>query len=177
MKSSSGLVTIFLLFACGVSFGNACRSLVIPRAVNSALRKHFGGWNIVTPNLLSSREDREEWNQNYGNECPGVIKGRFTGTGEGYALSLVRGSGKTLEQQIVAFLPSTAGLKTVVVDPPSHVDVVTVLRKFGPGLYTSREDELSLSIKFDTIGVSEIDAGTVVYYWTGKKFDSLVTSE
>jgi hypothetical protein len=134
------------------------------------------GWNAVTPDLLSSPDDRQIWNENYGSECPGVISGHFTGQEIGYAINLVRGSEKTLEQQIVFFEPNREGFRTLVLDPPSHVGVVTVLRKFAPGVYTSPDSGRSVKVGFDTIGISEIEGGTVVYYWDGKQFRHIKTS-
>jgi len=51
-----------------------------------------------------------------------------------------------------------------------------VLRKFAPGIYKSPESGLSVRVGFDTIGISEIEAGTVVYYWDGKQFRHIQTS-
>ncbi|MGE5323976.1 MAG: hypothetical protein ACM3SW_13990, partial [Actinomycetota bacterium] len=140
------------------------------------LEKEFPGWKIVTPEVLTSPDDRQIWNQSYSNECPGIIRGHFTGKKIGYAINLVRGNGKTLEQQIVVFKPILKGFKKLVIDAPSHVDVVIVLRKFAPGVYKSPDSDRSIKVAFDTIGVSEIEAATVVYYWDGKKFRCIQTS-
>lgn len=167
---------LLILVACApCSWAGACDSIKLPREIVSTLDKEFAGWKIVTPELLSSA-DRQIWNENYSGECPGIISGHFTGPHTGYALNLIHGSGKTLEQQIVLFKPTQEGFKKMVLDPPSHVDVVTVLRKFAPGVYKSPESGRSVKIEFDTIGVSEIEAGTVVYYWDGKQFQHIQTS-
>ena len=159
------------------SWAGTCNSIRLPQKIKSTLDKEYLAWNIVTPELLSSPDDLQMWNENYSGECPGIVSGHFTGQNVSYAINLIRGSGKTLEQQIVFFKPTPEGFKYLVLDPPSHVDVVTVLRKFAPGVYKSPESGRSVSVKFDTIGISEIEAKTIVYYWDGKKFRHIQTSE
>jgi hypothetical protein len=171
-----------LLFLCLIfllvprSWAGVCDSISLPSEIKSALANDFGDWNVVTPELLSSADDRQIWKDSYSSECPGIISGHFTGHKTGYAVNLVRGSEKTLEQQIVFFEPIGEGFTKLVLDPPSHVDVVTVLRKFAPGVYKSPDSGRSVKVGFDTIGVSEIEAGTVVYYWDGKEFRHIETS-
>lgn len=168
---------LIVLVACvSTSWAGACDSVTLPTEVKSTLEKDFEGWSVVTPQLLSSPDDRQIWNENYSKECPGIISGHFTGQQIGYAINLVRGGGKTLEQQIVFFEPTREGFRKLVVEPPSHVDIVTVLRKFAPGVYKSPDSGRSVKVGFDTIGVSEIEAGTVVYYWDGKEFRHIETS-
>jgi hypothetical protein len=62
--------------------------------VRSTIEKEFGRWNFVTPELLSSPDDRQIWNQNYSGECPGIISGHFTGQEIGYAINLAKVAGK-----------------------------------------------------------------------------------
>ena len=182
MKKQSSHNSLFLclivLFTCVPrSWAGACDSITLPTQIKGTLEREFAGWNVVTPELLTSSDDRQIWNENYSSECPGIIRGHFTGPQKvGYAINLIRGSGKTLEQQIVFFGPTREGFKKRVLDPPSHVDVVTVLRKFAPGVYKSPDSGRSVRVGFDTIGVSEIEAGTVVYYWDGKEFSHIEAS-
>lgn len=168
---------LIVQFACvSLSWAGACDSITLPTQIKHTLEREFVGWKVVTSELLTSPDDRQIWNENYSSECPGIISGHFTGQKIGFAINLVRGSGKTLEQQIVFFEPTYEGFKKLVLDPPSRVDVVTVLRKFAPGVYKSPDSGRSVKVGFDTIGISEIEAGTVVYYWDGKEFKHIETS-
>jgi hypothetical protein len=176
-KHHSCFLYLTILIACVPRcWAGTCDSITLPNEIRSTLDKHFADWKIVTPELLSSADDRQIWNENYSSECPGIVSGHFTGQDIGYAINLIRGSGKSLEQQIVLFTPTHEGFKKLVLDPPSHVDVVTVLRKFAPGVYKSPESGRAVKVEFDTIGISEIEAGTVVYYWDGKQFRHIQTS-
>src|SRR3954463_313807 len=158
------------------SWGETCDEIRTPIEINRILKAKFAGWEIVTPQLLSSPDDRQIWNDQYGAECPGVIAGRFTGRGTEYVINLVRGRDKTLEQQLVLFQISGSTVKTVILEPVAHVGVVWVMRKLPPGVYRSAETDRSVKTKFDVIGFSQIEAGAVVYYWDGKRFRGIVTS-
>lgn len=167
-----------LVFVASVSraWAGACDSVVLPAEIKTVLERDFSGWQVVTPEQLSSADDRQIWQEAHGNECPGIIAGHFRGRQVEYALNLVRGTDKRLEQQIVFFGVSRQGFKTLVLDPPSHVAVVTVLRIFPPGVYESAETGKSMKIKFDTIGISEIEGGAMALYWDGKRLRRIVTS-
>jgi hypothetical protein len=93
-------ICVAVLCACvPLSWARACDSITLPKEVRSTIEKEFGRWNFVTPELLSSPDDRQIWNQNYSGECPGIISGHFTGQEIGYEINLAKGSGKGLEQQ------------------------------------------------------------------------------
>src|SRR5262249_24313599 len=154
-KQSSWFLCLIVL-CVPRSWAGACDSITLPQAIKSTLAQEFAGWNTVTPDVLTSPDDRRIWHENYNSECPGIIKGHFNGQRTGYVINLVRGSGKTLEQQIVFFAPTNQGFRRTVLDPPSHVATVSVIRKFSPGMYKSPDSGRSVKVEFDTIGISEI---------------------
>jgi hypothetical protein len=156
--------------------GDTCDSIELPKQIRAVLQKDFAGWKVVTSELLVSPDDRQLWAEQYSDECPGIISGHFRGRQIEYVVNLIRGAYSTLEQQIVFFELLRDQFRKVILSPPSHVGVVTVLRKFEPGLYRSAETDRAVKISFDTIGISEIEGGTVVLYWDGKRFLHIVTS-
>jgi hypothetical protein len=160
------------------SWAAACDSTVLPAQIKTALQTEFEsvGWKIVTPELLTSPDDRKIWDQNYSRECPGVISGHFTGEKVGYAINLVKGAKKGLEQQIVFFAPTREGFRKLILSPSMQVATVSVLRKFAPGTYRSPDSGHSVKVGFDTIGLSVIEGETIVYYWDGKGFQRIETS-
>ncbi|HET7788106.1 MAG TPA: hypothetical protein VFL36_19195 [Myxococcales bacterium] len=141
-----------------------------------SLEHEYAGWRVVTEDSLSSEDDREIWARNFSGECPGIAVGRFKGKGLDYAINLIRNTGASLEQQLILFEHTEQGFNTSILFAPSAVGVVSVIRKFGPGIYRSPDSGRPVRIQFDTIGVSEIEGGAVVYYWTGKRFEQIVTS-
>lgn len=153
----------------------ACETIALPTVVKRLLDAKFAGWKIVTPEVLRL-DDQKIWKECCSSECPGVIRGHFTGRQIEYTVSLVRGSSETLEQQIVFFKARQGGYTTLVIDAPSHVDVIGVLRKVPPGEYRDPDTGRSVRVSVDGIGLSEIEGGAVLYYWDGKQFQSIVTS-
>jgi hypothetical protein len=126
--------------------------------------------------LLES-SDQQIWTEHYAKECPGLIKGRFTDAGEGYVLNLIKKANGQTFQQVVYFQQDENGYVPYVLVKAYKASVVSVLRLFAPGKYKDVINGNSLDISTDTIGLSEIGSGTVVYYWDGVKFRSIVTSQ
>lgn len=177
MKKTKLLLILSIAITLRVTAAaNPCDVKKLPQQIQSSLAKDYADWNIVTPNTLEA-SDRATWDEDYANECPGLIKGKFSGEREGYTLNLVKKlRGKTL-QQIAYFEPSDRGFRPVVIFPCTAITIVTVIRTFAPGKYQSFSGDKSLLIKTDTIGVSKIDAWTAVYYWDGSRFRQIVTSD
>ena len=172
-----GFVCLVALIACSSrSWAGPCESIALPDEIKRSLEKEFVGWKVVVPELLSSPDDRQIWNADYGSECPGIISGHFRGHRVEYAVSLVRGSGETLEQQFVFFGIGRTGFKKMVLIPALRGGVVNVLRKWPPGVYRDQETGRTVRIAFDTIGVSQIEAGAIAFYWDGRRFRTIVTS-
>ena len=182
MRAAPALRAILLL-ALAVLLGPArgraqdCDPATLPGAIQGVLAKSFSRWKIVTPDLLSSGEDRKRWARVHGSQCPGIVSGYFSGDDTGYAVNLVRARPGATEQQVVYFRPSKKGFESMVLVPPSRVEAVKVLRRFGPGEYRSPGSERSISIELDAIGVSRLGGDTVLYYWSAGKFRSMAASE
>ena len=155
---------------------NPCDLTNLPESIRSSLRTTYSGWKVVTPAMLEI-SDRETWSQRYSKECPGMIKGRFAGDSDGFVLNLVMKEGGKLFQQIVYFRPDEASFSPLEVFPRMAIGVQTVIRKFAPGQYKSAHGGRSILIKTDTVGVSQIEAWTEVYYWDKVGFRSIITSE
>lgn len=171
------LLALPMLLVPASGLAQDCDPAALPQSVRSVLEKSYSKWKIVTPELLSSNDDRKRWTRNHGGQCPGFVLGYFSGDDTGYAVNLVRARSGVTEQQVVYFRPSKKGFESAVLVPPSRVDVVKVLRRFGPGDYRSAGSERAISIELDAIGVSKLQGGTVLYYWSAGKFRSIATSE
>ena len=168
-------LVVALLLSSLTAAASPCDLKNLPEQIQSSLTGDYAGWRIVTPNALET-SDRGTWLESYSKECPGIIKGKFSGDQEGYVLNFIkRLNGKTL-QQVVYFEPNGSGFSPVVIFPSTAIKIVTVIRKFAPGKYKPSDGGKSLFIKTDTIGISQIDAWAEVYYWDGSSFRKMVTS-
>jgi hypothetical protein len=172
----NALVVAMLLLSCFTAAANPCDQKNLPDQIQASLTKDYAGWKIVTPSTLET-SDRETWLENYSKECPGIIKGKFSGDQAGYVLNLIkRLNGKTF-QQVVYFEPDESSFSPVVLFPSTAIKIVTVIKKFAPGNYKSANGGRSHLIKTDTIGISQIDAWTEIYYWDGSRFRTMVSSD
>jgi hypothetical protein len=170
------LVVALLLLSSLTAAASPCDLRNLPEQIQASLTGDYAGWRIVTPSALET-SDRGTWLENYSKECPGIVRGKFSGDQEGYVLNFVKKlSGKTF-QQVVYFKPNESGFSPVVIFPSTAIKIVTVIRKFAPGKYKPSNGGKSVFIKTDTIGISQIDSWTEVYYWDGLHFQKMVTSD
>jgi hypothetical protein len=156
---------------------DTCHSIKLPAPISDTIANQFSGWQVVTSADLVDPGDRAFWKENLPKECPGIIAGRFRTRQLDYAISLIKRNVDSSEQQILVFEAEKVGFKILVLEHPTRVGVILVLRKFGPGIYTSPDTRRSLRIRRDTIGVSQIEASTVVFYWSSGRFKRIETSE
>lgn len=169
-------MAFLLLFGCTTTWAKPCDLKMLPESIQSSLAADYAGWRPVTPNMLES-SDRQTWIESYSKECPGIIKGRFTDAGEGYVINLLKVGGGKTRQQVVYFQEHEKEYTSRLLLKPQATSIVLVIRLFAPGKYKDLISGKSLAIATDTIGLSQIGAGTVVYYWDGATFRRIVTSE
>ena len=82
-----------------------CDVDALPSAAQRVLSQRFGGWKIVTNSDLSP-DDQPIWSEYYGDACPGVVEGNFTGDGgRQFAVTLIRGNESPLRQILVLLKP------------------------------------------------------------------------
>ena len=169
-------LTVELTIGVAGCWAGPCDTDQLPSAIKDLLAAKFAGWRVVEPDSLTGTDGRT-WIDSYPGECPGLAQGHFTGEEIGYALNLMRRKGNTIVQQIVYFKPKGAGYDALVVIPPAKVVIVWIMNKFAPGKYRDAERTRTITTRFDTIGVSQVEAWTLVFYWNGTGFRSIATSE
>jgi hypothetical protein len=173
-RSLNHLLVVLFIGIC--AHAGPCDVNILPASIRESLNTIYSGWRIVTPAVLEL-SDRETWRENYSKECPGIIKGRFSGISAEYVLNLIKRENGKLIQQIVYFKDDGKTISPLTLFPPTSIKIVTVIRKFAPGKYRSADGTKAMTIKTDTIGISQIDSWTEVYYWDNDKFRRIVTSE
>jgi hypothetical protein len=136
----------------------------------------YADWQIVTPELLSP-PDREIWRTHHADKCPGIVNAAFTGTAKEYALTLVKSANGRRYQQLLLFRSDIGVFSKVVLLAPTNVDTISVITDLPPGKYTDAEGNREVLTKYDSIALTALEAGTIQYYWNGKGFRSLSTSE
>jgi hypothetical protein len=58
-----------------------------------------------------------------------------------------------------------------------QVASISVIKKMPPGKYTDAEGIKRVITKYDSVILTALEKGTVQYYWSGKDFQNIVTSE
>lgn len=130
----------------------------------------------MTADLLSP-DLRKMWKKEMAGACPDFVGGRFTGPAEEYTVNLIkRVDGKVCEQ-VLLFKPVTASFAKISILPPIEVATVSVITRTPPGKYADAQETHRVMTNHDSIALTAPEKGTVLYYWTGGRFHSLVTSE
>jgi hypothetical protein len=148
----------------------------LPVGARSLISSSFAGWRVLhTADLFE--DDQRLWDESYREQCPGLIAGHFDSLEQiSYAVALIRRDPHVLHQTLVVFTGTATGYKTTVLVKPKSVGGFSVLTKFPPGKY-SGTDGAKVSSRYDVICLTKLEAAAVSFFWDGKSFRSLVTSE
>jgi hypothetical protein len=167
---------IFLLGCCLPASASPCDEHVLPEDIRSILATSYAGWKVIASDLLD-QHSLEIWNRNNFGDCPGIVKGNFTGLTNDYAVNLVRNSQETLYEQLLLFTPDVHGFKKIILLAPMQVASISVITKMPPGKYADAEGVRQVITKYDSVALTDPEKGVVLYYWSGKRFHSVITSE
>jgi len=147
----------------------------LPSKVRSVLASSYQTWTPVTLDQLSS-SDQEIWKERSIENCPGIVSGRFTGGTQEFVVSLIRRDGDKLYQQVVLFQASNPSRPFILL-APTEVATISVISKVPPGEYKPAEGEKRITVRFDSVALTALEKGTIQYYWNGRRFLSIITSE
>lgn len=170
-------VLVVMLATCSIASAKAsCGSTALPARVVSELTISYADWKVVGLEMLSP-EEQAIWKDEHSRECPGFADGHFTGTSEEIAVNLVKSSQGKLYQQVVLFHRASPSMHAITILAPMEVASISVVLKMEPGRYISSNSGKGISIRRDSIAVAALEKGTIQYYWNGKGFTSIITSE
>lgn len=156
--------------------GTSC-AVVLPVEASQFIESQFRGWRIVTIADLGPDEQRL-WKGKFGSRCPGVARGHFgPNSAASYAVTLVRNEGRDMYQTLVLLAKVRKGYHMVTLSRAQHSAVTSVVLRLPPGQYSDTEGSKSIRAKFDVISYEVIEAGAIVYYWDGRSYKNLQTSE
>ncbi len=148
----------------------------VPPDLKTELTEKYPEWSIVTPENLNS-DDRETWKSLHPKACPGLLKGRFTGDSDSFALALIQRRGKRIREQVILLEARESGWTTVVIEPPNELTVISVIVKLPPGYYTSFDGTKRIKTSTDSIDVAQLEAHAAIRYWDGARFKYLIWSD
>lgn len=149
-----------------------------PPSVNLLIKENFVGWRVVKLSDLSL-DDQVQWKRANDSACPGYVNADFNGNGEEvYAVTLIKV--RPNDRQIYQTLVVISILKKpalITLSPPQAVARVSVVKKLPKGRYSDAESGDSVDIQHPGIAYEAIEAGSLLFYWDGTRFSSLVISD
>lgn len=149
----------------------------LPPQARKAVASKMKHWKVLTAADLAA-EDREIWENEYEEQCPGIAAGRFgPGQSRAYAVMVVRSRNGALNEALVLVVERNGRFEVTTLFASQRVARPSVVRKLPRGSYTSARGESEIDAAFEVIASEAIEAGVTIYYWSGNKYRSLVISE
>ena len=149
----------------------------LPAQAKKTISSKWKHWKVLTVADLPA-DDQEIWQDSYDEKCPGVAAGRFApGQTQAYAVTLVRSQNGGLYQTLVLLIGKNQRYQVTTLSQSQRVGKPGIVRKLPAGSYSSAEGETQIEASFDVIAYEAIEAGTMIYYWSDKKYRNLVISE
>jgi len=155
-----------------------CDSVKIPPTVSALLEKSFPHWRIEKPSDLDSSY-QELWTKKYAADCPGFVAGHFQKRDSiAYAVLVVPADQSRKGYRLIIFTETTKDVWHPIVLEKDDQSTPTsaVIRLAPPGDYEEADSNKKVHTLTDGIVSERIEAGVLVYYWSGTRFRSISTS-
>jgi len=147
----------------------------LPPQLNTALHERYQDMKPVELQDLLPY-DQQIMKDAHLAKCPGVAYGNFDGTGPSYAVTLFATSPE-LRQMLVIVRPEKSRTEPQirVLDEPTHVARLAIIRRLPPGLLES-VDGKKVMAKYDAVAYETLEAAVAVFYFSDGRFVDVVTS-
>jgi len=148
----------------------------LPAQAKKAVTAKLKHWKVVTLADLAA-DDREIWEDEYEEKCPGIAAGQFAPKqSRSWAVTLIRSSRGSLYQTLVLVTEKNQRYQVTTLSGSRKVARPSIVRRLPAGSYSSPQGETEIDAAFDVIAYETIEAGTMIYYWSNK-YRSLIISE
>jgi hypothetical protein len=148
-----------------------------PEDVREAIRKYFPSWHVVE--ITDLHEDhRTLWTKQNGDNCPGLVTGHFDSHARAsHIVLLSRRKGPKLLETVIQVSRGPAEPQIRTLSKPTETVSGSVLVTVPPGEYEDIEGDQKVRVSFDAVVYGRLEAGGILFYWTGRRFGRLVVSE
>jgi hypothetical protein len=154
----------------------ACQNQLPPQAQKAVAAK-LKHWKVVTTADLPA-DDREIWEDDYTEQCPGITAGQFAPKqSQAFAVTLIRSMHGALYQTLVLVAEKDQRYQVTTLSRSQKVARPSIVRRLPGGSYSSAHGQTQIDAAFDVIGYEAIQAGTIIYYWSNNKYKDLIISE
>lgn len=149
----------------------------LPGQAQKVVAKKLKHWKVLMVADLPA-DDREIWEDDYAERCPGITAGQFgPNQSQAYAVTLVRSMKGVLYQTLVLVAEKNQRYQVTTLSRPQKVARPSIVRKLPAGTYSSAEGKMQIDAASDVIAYETIEAGTIIYYWNNGKYKNLIISE
>ena len=177
MSTKAYLCAVCCTLVSMAASAKECGENALPVAAQKVLSQHFTGWKVVTVSDLTP-DDKQIWSETYGDACPGIVEGNFTGKGRRqFGVTLIRRDNSRIRQALVLLNPTDRVYVDKVLLEPSDATIPNVVVKFPPGTYSDAERTRSVRTRFDGIALIQLEASGTLFYKTKDGFSRLVFSD
>ncbi|MFY9551760.1 MAG: hypothetical protein WAU32_11455 [Thermoanaerobaculia bacterium] len=149
----------------------------LPPSLADQLRRQYPGYSLVTEALLDPH-DREAYQKDHPNGCPGVARLDFYGDGgAAYAVLLVRPS--RAPREALLLVARSASEAPWAFRKLGRVDIgaVPVIYSLPAGQYWSADASEHAEFKGEVVAEVAFEAWSSIFGWTGSRVKSIVTSD
>jgi hypothetical protein len=154
----------------------SCQDQLPPQAQKAVAAK-LKHWKVVTTADLPA-DDREIWEDDYAENCPGITAGQFAPKqSPAFAVTLIRSIHGSLYQTLVLVAGQEQRYQVTTLSRSQKVAHPSIVRRLPSGSYSSAQGQMQIDAPFDVIGYETIQAGTIIYYWSNNKYKDIVISE
>lgn len=157
-----------------------CDTGCLPKAIFEVLKKSFPEWRIKRMDDFDSLH-QDVWIKARPGECPGFVSGHFQDNATtDYVLLLVPKQSEGTDYKVVLFSKhgNNTNLKPFVITTESNQILERVaISKVPAGNYSEAEEVAKIKLMYDGIQVANLEAGSMVYYWSNERFQKFVASE
>ncbi|HET9281511.1 MAG TPA: hypothetical protein VFR24_06075 [Candidatus Angelobacter sp.] len=165
-----------LLRAQTADLHSACEN-ELPGQAQKVVAKKLKHWKVLTVADLPV-DDREIWEDDYDEKCPGITTGQFgPNNSRAYAVTLVRSMNGALYQTLVLVAEKNQRYQVTTLSRSQKITRPSIVRRLPGGTYSSAEGEMQIDATSDVIAYETIEAGTIIYYWNNGKYKNLIISE
>ena len=146
-----------------------------PPGLHDEISRKYPGTSLVSLAHLNE-DDREFFQKDHGNQCPGLVRVDFYGDGKPtWALVLTAGDGAKRRTELVVARQVGKGWK--VRSLGTGGSEAPVVWSEGPGKYSDVYGEKTIRATWPVIVFCRYESWAILYAWTGKEVEKIWISD
>lgn len=172
MRLKTALLAMYVFVSVRVAVAApATGSCSLPQNLQREILNKYPGARLVTPQDIAP-DDRALFQNEHGNDCPGLTKVDFYGDGRPtLAFVLIVGTGESVSAKLVVAHETAQKWKAILIDTAKAS--IPVVWSQGPGKYEDVYGEKKIQATKPVIVFCEYNAWAIVFAWNGNRVDKI----